>query len=292
MKGISRRLSPVFLWLSLHDITPTVIALNRIVYCHNSFPFYAWKMRDLLFAPKIVLFALFSKYAYRKNIHKNNYVIVQQQWLRNEFVRLFNLSAQSIIVAPPSFHPVKHDFFISKSSLEYSFFFPAVADSHKNFECICSAAHLLEQSLGANKFRVYITVEGTENSYARWLYHKWSKNRALSFIGYLNEEELSEYYQRCDCLIFPSKVETWGLPISEFAIYNKPMLLADLPYAHETAGGCSRVAFFNPDSPNELAVHMKRLIQGNTYSLRSVENTIIPPPTAYSWKDLFDFITK
>ena len=34
-----------------------------------------------------------------------------------------------------------------------------------------------------------------------------------------------------DFLIFPSLLETWGLPISEFEQTNKKMILANLPYA-------------------------------------------------------------
>ena len=75
MRKISVRLAPVYLWLSLHDTTPNVKAQRRAVYCHNSFPFYRWKMKEILFAPRIVLFSLFSKYAYRINIHRNSYIL-------------------------------------------------------------------------------------------------------------------------------------------------------------------------------------------------------------------------
>ncbi len=38
MKGISERLQPVDLWLSLHDTTPDVQAQRQAVYCQTSFP--------------------------------------------------------------------------------------------------------------------------------------------------------------------------------------------------------------------------------------------------------------
>ena len=62
MRRISQDLAPVYLWLSLHDTTPNVTAERRAVYCHNPFPFYKWKAREWLFTPKIVMFALFSKW--------------------------------------------------------------------------------------------------------------------------------------------------------------------------------------------------------------------------------------
>lgn len=72
MYRISKQLSPVYLWFSLHDSTPNVKAQKRAVYCHNPFPFYQWKWRELFLNYKIVCFAWFSKYIYRINIHKTN----------------------------------------------------------------------------------------------------------------------------------------------------------------------------------------------------------------------------
>jgi hypothetical protein len=68
------------------------------------------------------------------------------------------------------------------------------------------------------------------------------------------------------------------------------MLLADLPYAHETASGCSKVAFFNPDNPHELAVQMRRLIIGDDGFLVTTEKNNIPDPVARSWQELFDIL--
>ena len=298
MRKISRELSPVFLWLSLHDTTPNVEAERRAVYCHNSFPFYRWRMREILFTPKVVLFSLFSKYVYKTNIHKNTYVSVQQQWLRKAFMHWFGLPEEAIIVAPPV-HSKERLKVVNVPEQEettgkdYSFIYAAAPDSHKNFECICRATEWLQQQKPNLHFKVFMTVNGKENAYTRWLFSHWGKSiPALQFIGYLDKELLYKYYQESDCLIFSSKVETWGLPITEFAAYNKPMLLSDLPYAHETAGGCQHVAFFNPDSPEELSTQMEKLITGDASFLIHPEKEVIHPPLAGSWHDLFNILLK
>lgn len=298
MRKISVQLAPVYLWLSLHDTTPHVKAQRRAVYCHNSFPFYRWKIQEILFAPRIVLFSLFSKYAYRMNIHKNKYVIVQQQWFREAFVHWFHLPEESVIVAPPVVRqeqspkePVKVAD-IEPDEDHYSFIYAATSDSHKNFECICRAAVLLQRRKPELKFKVYITVKGDENAYTRWLFSHWGDVPGLAFIGYLSKEQLYAYYQRSNCLIFASKVETWGLPITEFAVFNKPMLLSDLPYAHETAAGCEQVAFFHPDRPQELAGQMAKLLQGENSFLATLRRREVQPPVAESWKKLFHILLR
>ncbi|MHA7608266.1 glycosyltransferase family 4 protein [Elizabethkingia meningoseptica] len=292
MKKISKQFTSVDLWLSLHDTTPNVIAKKRAVYCHNPFPFYNWNWQECLFAPKIVLFSLFSKFIYKKNISKNNYVIVQQQWIKDEFKRLFNITSNRLIVALPDSPKSEELEGDSQEALSsgYEFIYAASPNSHKNFECLCQAAEILEKE-GIYNFKVNITLTGNENKYAVWLYKKWGKTvKSLQWIGFQNRKSLFQYYNRCDCLIFPSKVETWGLPITEFSAFNKPMLLADLPYAHETGAGSHKVAFFDPDSSEVLANQMKQLIQNDVSLLGSVPLQPLEKPVTRSWEELFKIL--
>lgn len=292
MKKISKGLAPVHLWLSLHDTTPNVVAERRAVYCHNPFPFYKWKMREWLFTPKIVLFALFSKYIYRANIYNNSHVVVQQQWIKDEFMRLFVLTPPSIIVAPPSVSgAMRRQAAQRETDKNYSFIYASSPNSHKNFECVCRAAELLSAELGTSMPDIYITIKGNENKYAEWLYKNWGKHiPGLHFVGFLDKQSLYKYYEECDCLIFPSKVETWGLPISEFAVYDKPMLLADLPYAHETASGAREAAFFDPENSRELADMICKLSAGDRSFLGSIDKLEISHPMATSWDGLFKLL--
>lgn len=288
MSKISKTIGPVYLWLSLHDTTPNVVAERRAVYCHNPFPFYRWTWKECVFSPQIVLLALFSKYIYQTNIHQNDLVIVQQQWIKDAFKRMFNLSDDKIIVAVPDSPKgsVPSEKNTKTHQDEYTFMYAASSISHKNFECLCKATAILEQE-GLIDFKVYITIDGHENGYSKWLMKNWGYLSAITFMGFVDRATLFDYYATCNCLIFPSKVETWGLPISEFSAFHKPMLLADLPYAHETAAGCKQVAFFDPDRPDILAGQMKSLIQGDASFLSPVPEQPRPSPVAHSWEELF-----
>lgn len=288
MKRISKQLTPIYLWFSLHDTTPNVISERRAVYCHNPFPFYSWNLRELFFNYKIVLFSLFSKYIYRTNLHENNKVVVQQQWIRSEFIKMFSLKSSNVIVAKP---PAQSSYSIISTKREnklYKFIFASYSDLHKNFELLCRATRMLEQEIGTDRFRVVLTISGKENRYAAWLHKNWSDVKSLEFAGFMDKDTLYENYGSSDCLVFPSKVETWGLPISEFAEYKKPMLISDLPYAHETAAGCDYVGFFNPDSPKELMSKMKALVEGDSSSLKRIAHLDIDSPKADTWEELFN----
>ena len=291
MRRISKKLSPVYLWLSLHDTTPNVKADRRAVYCHNPFPFYQWKWRELFFNYRIVCFAWFSKYIYRINIHKNYRILVQQEWIRKRFVEMFNLPNEKIIVTKPANPHTERTNCICDSPV-YRFLFPSYGDTHKNFELLCQASALLEKEIGEGKFKVTLTINGTENNYTRWLYRKWGNVDSLDFAGFMSKSDLFTVYENTDCLVFPSKVETWGLPISEFARFGRPMLLADLPYAHETATGSEETAFFNVSEAGELKEQMKRLLSNDKSFLAPVPEQEIAEPVTCTWEELFDNLLK
>ena len=293
MNSISKQLSPVYLWLSLHDTTPNVKAERRAVYCHNPFPFYPWKWKELLLNYRIVCFAWFSQYIYRINLHKNYRVLVQQQWIREEFMKMFHLPMEKIIVTLPT--PVTSMPRIDKPKSQfkvYTFLYPSYGDIHKNFELLCRATALLEKEIGHGRFKVILTISGMENKYTQWLYKEWGKNESLEFAGFMDKKRLYCTYAQADCLVFPSKVETWGLPISEFAEFGKPMLLADLPYAHETAAGSKQAAFFAPNDAEKLKEYMKRLVLHDTSFLTAVPLQDIKMPKASTWKELFNLLLK
>lgn len=202
---------------------------------------------------------------------------------------MFRLPEQLFIVAPPkqALQPILRT---PRKESPYMFLFASTPDCHKNFELVCQASEILEKKLGEKMFEVILTITGTENRYAKWLFKQWSHVKSLKFAGFMTREKLYHCYAETDCLIFPSRIETWGLPISEFAPSGKPMLLADLPYAHETAAGSKRTAFFTPDIPEDLARKMDLLLSGDETFLREVKVVKPVAPIASSWEELFNLL--
>lgn len=287
LKSISKQIGSIDLWFSLHDTSPTVVAKRRAVYCHNTYAFYKRQMHDWIFSPKIAAISAFTKYIYRTNIHENWFLVVQQVWFRKAMADMFGFNESRIVVAPPEH---ENQMPVIKNQISpnatYKFIYAASPNSHKNFEVLCKAADILEKS-GIHNFQIRITVKGNENAYAKWLYRNWGHLNTMNFGGFVDRKQLFEIYAASNSMIFPSKVESWGLPISEFALFEKPMLLADLPYTHETAAGCQFVSFFDPSNPKALATQMEKLITGDTTFLSSVANNPIKDPVAHSWNELF-----
>lgn len=207
---VSKSLKPK-LWLSLHDMSPIVTAERKAVYCHNSTPFYHVKLNQIRYSYKLYLFSVFYKYIYRINIKSNTYVIVQQQWLRNAFAEMYKLDKHKIIVSYPCELPQEKKLTMHFPSLSPLFFFPSLSRPFKNFEIICKAADLLIQR-GITNFKVVLTINGSEDLYSKEIVGRYRRNQNIDFCGRLSYSDVCETYLKSTCLIFPSKLETWGLP--------------------------------------------------------------------------------
>lgn len=275
------------IWLSLHDMTPNVIAKNRFVYCHNPLPFVSNDVNDYLhYGHKNKLVQKLYGVIYGINIKKNSAVIVQQEWLRREFRSRYGV--KNVIVARPSQGiDYSGDEIKRETPGIYTFIYASYPRDFKNFEVICEAAEILCR-YGLH-FAVALTLNGTENEYARKLVDKYGSIPAIDWKGILDKKELQSEYEKADCLIFPSLLETWGLPITEFIEFSKEILCSDLPYAYETVGNYPKKRFFNPMDPTDLADKMMDLIMGKTVhdDSKVVELT---GQVCESWSDLLDII--
>ena len=287
-KSLSRQLD-TYLWLSLHDITPNVRASRRAVYCHNASPFYRQNWNRFFKTPLRFLYTRYYSELYRINIRKNDYVIVQQQWIRNEFVRMYRLVPKKVVVSlPGGRESLPHAVTDGHDSSPFLFFYPALPREFKNYEVLCEAVSHLEQC-GFTGFELILTMDGGENEYAKRIKERYGHLKSIKFVGLQTKEQVEHLYAHVHCLVFPSLLESWGLPISEFKSYDKPMLVADLPYAYETTGGYEKVRYFDPYDAPALAVQMELFIKGEAvYNGRG--DVVYEEPLCRNWAELFKLL--
>ena len=76
------------------------------------------------------------------------------------------------------------------------------------------------------------------------------KQLSKDLLVLLKKAEL--FYENSDAIIFPSQLESWGLPISESIQFKKIIFLPDLEYSRETCGNYDNAIFFSSGSYLEL----------------------------------------
>jgi glycosyltransferase involved in cell wall biosynthesis len=137
----------------------------------------------------------------------------------------------------------------------------------------------------------FTTIKDSKEKYARFLVKEYSFLDNVNFYGKVKRKQLLSMYNEMDCLLFPSKVETWGLPISEAKAYKKPMFLANLPYAKEACGNYEKVSFFDENNASELAKLITEFVEENhTFQRNTI--TFDTSNDLHNWKELFDYILK
>lgn len=282
------------LWLSLHDTTPELGAIRQAVYCHNPMPFYRLRVRDVWLQPATFFFRYFYQLVYRIHLRRNYAVVVQQGWLRDEFRRWTGATLR-IIVAHPAVAVPEKGLAIQvpprAGGAGSTFLYPAVPRVFKNMELLCHAAQYLEQTQAqAWHSQILLTISGRENRYACWLWRKFGKLGSVRFAGRQTAQQLQQLYRSSDCLLFPSRLETWGLPISEAKAHGLPMFVADLAYAHETVGDYANAAFVDVEDHVALADALMSFQEGSFrfQGARAVEPVA---PRAHDWRELLSLLT-
>lgn len=282
---------PVDLWLSLHDVTPRVKARRQAVYCHNPAPFYDLPPREARLEPKLWLFNLFYAYLYGAFIRRNDWVIVQQQWLRQAFTDRFGVLP--VVVAHPDLKSpltAAPPATAMAAGMPCVLLYPTLPRVFKNVETVMKAMQQLAAT-GQTGVELRVTISGDENAYARWLYARFNGTPGVRFIGRQTPAQMAQQYQEARAVLFPSKLETWGLPISEAKAWRKPLLVADLPYAHETVGNYDQVSFLPATATEAWADTIKALAQGQ-WEGASATAASIPEPFAPSWPALWKLLVK
>lgn len=267
-------------WLALHDMTPRLPAsVRQAVYCHNALSFTPMGWRDLILDPVQALQWWLYPFLYKSLISRNEYVIVQHDWMRQAMIRRWGLH-RVIVARPEPTNIATH----AKRTSGPRFLYASLPRVFKNFELLLTAWALLEQQPDWDG-NLSLTLAGTENPYARWIHRRFGHLKRVRFLGRLTREQMSDEYDQSDCLVYPSRIESWGVPLTEARERGLSILAVDLPYAHETLAGYGHVAFFGANDPAALAQQMRHFRTGHL-ALTQCPHVKPAEPVATTWEQL------
>ena len=93
----------------------------------------------------------------------------------------------------------------------------------------------------SKKIKLIITCTDKENNYLMKYYYNLARTlgvyQNIEWIGYCNKKQIYDYYIKSDALVFPSKVESFGLPLIEAASFGKKIFAINKPYVKDVLGG-------------------------------------------------------
>ena len=81
----------------------------------------------------------------------------------------------------------------------------------------------------------------------------------IAQTGKLSTEQLNEEYRNASALFFPSRIEGFGLPVLEAAVFGTPIIATDIPVLREVGGPDS--LYFEIDDIVAASNHLSKVVQ-------------------------------
>lgn len=241
--------------LSLQNVIIPNVKVKQTLYLHQPLPFVEKKYRITENFKFWVYQNIISKIIF-KSINEADKVIVQTKWIMNAAIERTSADENKFMIKQPELNVLIKKSYDAEEKKDKLFFYPASGLVYKNHEIIVKACMELK-SRDISNYRVFFTLKGDENKHIRMLRKiVIDKNLPIEFIGLLRMEDVYEYYSK-SVLIFPSYIETFGLPMLEAKMHNSPILASDCVFSHEILDGYNKVHFFNPFNSLQLVELMK-----------------------------------
>jgi len=248
--------------LSLQNVTIPKVKVKQTLYLHQPLPFIN-KKYSIFENFKFWLYQNIISRIIFKSIKEADKVIVQTKWMMDSAIEKANVTKEKFILKPPVLNISIQETYKNDNEYDCLFFYPASGIVYKNHEIIVKACKLLKDK-GITNYKVIFTISGDEYNHIKKL-KKFvvDNNLPIEFIGSINIKAVYEYYSM-SILIFPSYIETYGLPLLEAKMHKCPILASDCEFSHEILDEYDNVYFFDPFNILELAELMKAQINKTT----------------------------
>ncbi|MDZ5758627.1 glycosyltransferase [Carnobacterium maltaromaticum] len=238
---------------------------KQIVYLHQSLPYYNQKWSLFKKSERKLWF---YKNVYSYFIHnslKKNMVVVQTNWMKKLVIQKHNLIKDNVFVVAPIKSKQTENSLIETTKITnnsvYKFFYPCSDAQYKNHRVLLEAANILKNK-GITDFLIEISISG-ESEYllklTEYIYRN-NLNTNVKLIGRIEPKNIKDKYLQANCILFPSYIETFGLPLIEAAELNLPVIAVDLDYAKEVLKGYNKAYFANYKQSIEWADKMEKML--------------------------------
>ncbi|EKN4704105.1 glycosyltransferase [Yersinia ruckeri] len=289
-------------WLRDNHIVPMVIIslqntsirtdkpVANIIYLHQALPFVDKKWRFYKKTEcKFWLYKIFYSYFIFRYTNDKTQFVVQTNWMKNS-LELKEVNIKNIHVIRPSFYSKVesvNDSFLDDYKGKKVLFYPADFLVYKNhIEIVKAFIFIKKEMKNISNIVVVFTFYENESSELSELINDNSLQDNFKFIGKISYSKVLSLYRRSDLIVFPSYLESFGLPLQEAACYGKPIVCADELYSREVLLDYNGVIFVKVGDTQKWALAIQN------YLYIGGEFTPINIDFDSSWDVFFELIKK
>ncbi|WP_288854207.1 glycosyltransferase [uncultured Bacteroides sp.] len=287
-------------WLKQRNIIPdvivslqntgSVIECQQVVYYHQPLPFYPRKW-NLLKAKERMMWLYKHIYPFfvSSTLNDKTDVVVQIPFIKRGFCKKYKFAEDRVHVLFPDVEKIETDKIIAAnlSADCLHFIYPATPFPYKEHKTLVEAVRILRQSNPSvfAKIRIHFTIPIGGYPLLEQLIVEYGVSEQFVFDGVMSHENLLSFYKASRGLLFPSTIETLGLPLLEAAAFGLPIMASDLDYAHEVLNGYEGVMFAKAENHEKWADLITRICE---------EAPAFEPltPKESSWGKFFELINK
>lgn len=275
-KKIVNQLNPD-IYFSLQNTATLGVKAKQIVYLHQSLPyqkeksfsFFRKKERKLAIYQKVI--GRLYEYLFKQSKAE---IVVQTEWMKEAVKQRIS---NKVVVVPPHLNMPDSLPNEEKKNEKVTFFYPASDSLYKNHQVIYEAVNYIVES-GYINFQVVLTIP-EKSVMNQKFYH---------FIGQVSRDKVFEYYSN-SILLFPSYIETYGMPLKEATFFNAPVIASKTDFSIEVLNDYNQVEFFDKFDNKKLAELMISYITNN--KPKNIKNTNKYLDEEYKQISLLDVVT-
>ena len=193
-----------------------------------------------------------------RSLRKVDYTIVQTHWMKESLVKKAGICKDKIIIQEPDISTNNIGRYVDTAASKRRFFYPATAFTYKNHMTMLKALSYAQKA-GLHNYSLILTIRADENALTRELADYTKRNNLnVIFGGPISREKVFELYTN-SVLLFPSYVESFGLPLLEARLTGTYVIASDCPFCREILEGYDKALFFDEMDYKMMGKHILKL---------------------------------
>lgn len=274
---------PPSIIVSMQNTTPLLRKEDRnLTYLHQAIPFLKEFSPSPIKQTKLFLIKHFYYFFICVGINqRQSYFIVQSEWLKKILTQKLKIASEHVFIH----RPLPTDISLSESNLDRNehFFYPALYQIYKNHQNLFKGFCLAALENPTNNYFLEVTLEDFYFAKTLKAVGQVPHNLHIINLGILSRQETLQAIKNAKAIIYPSLVESYGMPIAEAIFLKTPVIASNLPYARELLEENGH--YFDP-----LDIQSIKLAIVN-FGLNHKNNPVVSSDKFKSWeKILSDFL--
>lgn len=257
-------------WAVRHEVKPDLIVslqstgvkfkgVPQLVYIHQSLP-YSEESNWSIFKKderKYWFYRYLFKIWINLTVKGKAKVVVQTNWMKEALINN-SFKKEDILVSLPNVNDINIGTIKPIRKEKKYLFYPAAEYKYKNHDILVEAVKNLNTMKNNTELSFKIVLTLGEDSALHRKVNELGLNKYFEFIGQTSFVDVLSLYKGCQAILFPSYIETVGLPLIEGSAFGKRILVADCEYSREILSDYKLASFIPYSDVKEWEEEIKK----------------------------------